>query len=399
MKYDFDQICDRKNTNCAKWDSIQSIFEHDDVIPMWVADMDFPVAPPIVEALKRRVEHEFYGYTTASAGVIQAVVDRMRNKYAWKIKPEWVVFTPGVIPALHIAVRILTHPGDEIILQEPVYYPFFPAVTSSGCQIVNNQLQLINGRYEMDYEDLEHQFHARIGMVPVPSLIKAIMLCNPHNPVGRLWSKEELTKLGEITIKHGAVVISDEIHCELLFKGHQHTPFASISEEFEQNSIVCMSPSKTFNLAGLSISSIIIPNKKLRHLFINTRAGILPNPNLFGYTAIEAAYRFGDEWLYQLLDYLQGNLDFLLKYFAHRISRIKVIKPQGTYLVWLDCRGLGMDDMTLRSFMRDKAKVGFNDGFLFGSGGSGFERMNIACPRPILEDALRRIETAVNSLE
>jgi len=399
MKYDFDQIRDRKNTNCAKWDSIQSTFEHDDVIPMWVADMDFPVAPPIVEALKRRVEHEFYGYTTASAGVIQAVVDRMRNKYAWKIKPEWVVFTPGVIPALHIAVRILTHSGDEIILQEPVYYPFFPAVTSSGCQIVNNQLQLINGRYEMDYEDLEHQFHARIGMVPVPSLIKAIMLCNPHNPVGRLWSKEELTKLGEITIKHGAVVISDEIHCELLFKGHQHTPFASISEEFEQNSIVCMSPSKTFNLAGLSISSIIIPNKKLRHLFINTRAGILPNPNLFGYTAIEAAYRFGDEWLYQLLDYLQGNLDFLLKYFAHRISRIKVIKPQGTYLVWLDCRGLGMDDMTLRSFMRDKAKVGFNDGFLFGSGGSGFERMNIACPRPILEDALRRIETAVNSLE
>lgn len=398
MKYDFNQICDRKNTNCFKWDFIQSIFGNDDVIPMWVADMDFPVATPIVEALKRRAEHEFYGYTKASTDVIQSVVDRMWDKYAWKIKSEWIVFTPGVVPALNIAVRMLTHPGDEIILQEPVYYPFFPAVTSSGCQIVNNQLKLINGRYEMDYEDLEHQFHARIGMLPVPNRIKAIMLCNPHNPVGRLWSKEELTKLGDIAIKHGVVVISDEIHCELLFKDHQHTPFASISEEFEQNSIVCMSPSKTFNLAGLEVSSIIIPNKKLRHLFINTRTGILPEPNLFGYTALEAAYRFGDEWLDQLLDYLQGNLDFLLKYFANRIPKIKVIKPQGTYLIWLDCRDLGMDDMTLRNFMRDKAKVGFDDGFLFGSGGSGFQRMNIACPRPILEEALIRIETMVNKL-
>ena len=398
MKYDFNQICDRKNTNCFKWDFIQSIFGNDDVIPMWVADMDFPVAIPIVEALKRRAEHEFYGYTKASADVIQSIVDRMWDKYAWKIKPEWIVFTPGVVPALNITVRMLTHPGDEIILQEPVYYPFFPAVTFSGCQIVNNQLKLINGRYEMDYEDLEHQFHARIGMLPVPNRIKAIMLCNPHNPVGRLWNKEELTKLGDIAIKHGVVVISDEIHCELLFKDHQHTPFASISEEFEQNSIVCMSPSKTFNLAGLEVSSIIIPNKKLRHLFINTRTGILPEPNLFGYTALEAAYRFGDEWLDQLLDYLQGNLDFLLKYFANRIPKIKVIKPQGTYLIWLDCRDLGMDDMTLRNFMRDKAKVGFDDGFLFGSGGSGFQRMNIACPRPIIEEALIRIETMVNKL-
>lgn len=398
MKYDFNQICDRKNTNCFKWDFIQSIFGNDDVIPMWVADMDFPVATPIVEALKRRAEHEFYGYTKASTDVIQSVVDRMWDKYAWKIKPEWIVFTPGVVPALNITVRMLTHPGDEIILQEPVYYPFFPAVTFSGCQIVNNQLKLINGRYEMDYEDLEHQFHARIGMLPVPNRIKAIMLCNPHNPVGRLWNKEELTKLGDIAIKHDVVVISDEIHCELLFKDHQHTPFASISEVFEQNSIVCMSPSKTFNLAGLEVSSIIIPNKKLRHLFINTRTGILPEPNLFGYTALEAAYRFGDEWLDQLLDYLQGNLDFLLKYFANRIPKIKVIKPQGTYLIWLDCRDLGMDDMTLRNFMRDKAKVGFDDGFLFGSGGSGFQRMNIACPRPIIEEALIRIETMVNKL-
>lgn len=397
MKYDFDKICDRKNTSCSKWDSAQSIFGHDDVIPMWVADMDFPVAPPIADALKERAEHEFYGYTNASAGVIRAIVDRMWDKFAWRIKPEWIVFAPGIVPALNVAVRALTHPGDEIILQEPVYYPFFPAVTSSGCQIVNNQLRLINGCYEMDYENLESQFEARAGMFPIPNRIKAIILCNPHNPVGRLWSREELTRLGEIITGHGAVVISDEIHCELLFKGHQHTPFASISGEFEQNSIVCMSPSKTFNLAGLQVSSIIIPNKKLRRLFNETRGGILPTPNLFGYTALEAAYRFGDEWLSQLLGYLQGNLDFLLKYFADRIPRIKVIRPQATYLVWLDCRDLGLDDVTLRSFMRDKAKVGLDDGFLFGSGGSGFQRMNIACPRSILEEALGRIEAAVNN--
>jgi len=398
MKYDFDQVCDRRNSSCAKWDAAEAIFGHEDVLPMWVADMDFPVAPPIVEALKKRTEHPFYGYTMPDAGVVQSVIDRMWKKYAWKIKPEWIVFTPGVVPALNAAVRAVAQPGDEIILQEPVYYPFFPAVTSSGCQIVNNPLKLVNGRYEMDYDDLERQFKARVGMSPIPHRIKAVILCNPHNPVGRLWSREELTRLGEIVIGRGAVVISDEIHCELLFKGHRHTPFATISEEFEQNAIVCMAPSKTFNLAGLEVSTIIIPNKKLRQSFANARGGILPGPNLFGYTALEAAYRHCDEWLDQLLNYLQGNLDFLLGYFAEKIPRIKAIKPEGTYLVWLDCRALGMDDMALRSFMRDEARVGFDDGFLFGAGGSGFERINIACPRPILEEALKRIEAAVNKL-
>jgi len=398
MKYNFDQVCDRKNTDCAKWDSVQSIFGCEDVIPMWVADMDFPVAPPIVEALKKRAEHPFYGYTMPGAGVVQAVVERMQRKYDWSIKPEWVVFTPGVVPALNVAVRMLTRPGDEVIIQEPVYYPFFPAVTSSGCQISTNELNLINGHYEMDFEDLENQFKPKAGMRPIPSRAKAIILCNPHNPVGRLWNKEELTRLGEMAIRHGVVVISDEIHCELLFKGHQHTPFASISKEFEQNSIVCMAPSKTFNLAGLEVSSIIIPNKKLRNDFAKTRAGLLPGPNLFGYTALEAAYRFGDDWLDQLLEYLQGNLDFLLNYFAEKIPRIKVIKPEGTYLVWLNCRDLGMDKMELRNFMRNRARVGLDDGYLFGSGGAGFERMNIACPRSILEEALHRIESAVKNL-
>ena len=398
VKYDFDEVCDQKKYRLHKMGLCRTIFGSEDVIPMWVADMDLPVAQPIVEALKKRAEHPFYGYTQASPSVIEATVDRMQRKYGWKIDPEWIVFTPGVVPALHIAVRMLTHPGDEIILQEPVYYPFFPTVTASGCQIVNNGLKLVNGRYEMDYDDLESKFLPKVGMMPMPNRVKAIILCNPQNPVGRVWEREELIRLGEIVIRNGATVISDEIHCEILFKGYRHTPFATISEEFAQNCIVCMAPSKTFSLAGLETSSIIIPNKKLRNDFINIKAGILPGPNLFGYTALEAAYRDGDEWLGQVLEYLQGNLEFMADYFVKKIPRIKVIRPQGTYLVWLDCRELGMDKLALKCFMREKARVGMDDGFLFGESGNGFERMNIACPRSILEEALMRIEEAVNGL-
>lgn len=396
--YDFDQVCSRYNTNCAKWDTAKAIFGDNDVIPMWVADMDFPAAAPIVEALKNRAAHEFYGYTQPGASLIEAVVERLKRKFNWWIEPEWVVFTPGVLPAIGTAIRAISHPGDEIVLQEPVYYPFYPLVRSSGCQIVTNALTLAGESYEMDFADLEAKFQPKKGMRDVPSRVKAVLLCNPHNPVGRLWDREELIRMGEIAIGHGATVISDEIHCEILFNGRKHTPFASISREFEQNSIICMAPSKTFNIAGLSASSIITPNKKLRDNFNEARTGMVHGPNLFGLAAMEAAYRYGDEWLSQLLDYLQVNLDFTLTYFSENIPGIKVIKPQGTYLVWLDCRSLGLDDMTLRNFMRQKAKVGLDDGFVFGAGGSGFQRMNIACPRSILEEALHRIDTAVKSL-
>ncbi|MFX1319999.1 MAG: MalY/PatB family protein, partial [Promethearchaeota archaeon] len=306
---------------------MKTIFGVDDVIPMWVADMDFPTAIPIVEALKNRAAHEFYGYTQPGMSLVEAVVNRLQRKFSWQIEPEWVVFTPGVIPAISTAIRALTHPGDEVILQEPVYYPFFPSVMSSGCQIATNELKLIGTHYEMDFEDLLSKFQPRTGMHDIPSRVKAIVLCNPHNPVGRLWNREELIRLGDIVIGKGATVISDEIHCEIVFKGHKHTPFASISKEFEQNCIVCMAPSKTFNLAGLSASSIIIPNKELRDSFNEARAGMVHGPNLFGLVAMEAAYRYGDEWLTQLLDYLHENLDFTMTYFAEKIPRIKVIKP------------------------------------------------------------------------
>jgi cystathionine beta-lyase len=398
MKYDFDKICSRQNTNCAKWDTIEAIFGSQDVIPMWVADMDFPAAIPIVEALKKRAEHEFYGYTLPGPELIDAVVNRLQRRFDWTIQPEWVVFTPGIIPALSVAIRALCHPGDEIILQEPVYYPFFPVVKLGGCHIATNQLKLVGGQYEMDLEDLESKFSPKVGMHDTVSRVKAIFLCNPHNPIGRVWSGEELTRLGEIVIRHGAVVISDEVHCEILFKGYKHTTFAAISEECEQNCIICMAPSKTFNLPGLQASSVIIPNKKLRDSFNEARAAIVSSPNLFGLAAMEAAYRYGDEWLDQLLSYLQENLEFALTYFDQKIPRIRPIRPQGTYLLWLDCRALGLDDMVMRVFMREKARVGLDDGFLFGAGGSGFQRMNIACPRVILEEALHRMETAVSSL-
>lgn len=395
MKYDFNQICSRQDTNCSKWDSVKTIFGNKDVIPMWVADMDFPTARPIVEALETRARHEFYGYTQPGAGLIEAIVERMEKKFGWRIEPEWIVFTPGVIPAINIAVRSLARPGDEIILQEPVYYPFFRAVTQNGCQISTNKLLLSDGMYQMDFEDLERKFLPRTGMRDTPGRVRAIILCNPHNPIGRLWNREELTRMGEIVIANGATIISDEIHCEILFKGSKHTPFATISKEFEDNCIVCMAPSKTFNLAGLHASSIIIPNAQLRSRFNEARAGI-GGANLFGLTAMEAAYRYGDEWLEQLLDYLQENLEFTMEYFARNIPKIRVVRPQATYLLWLDCRLLNLDDMALRALMREKARVGFDDGFLFGSGGSGFQRMNIACPRGLLQEALQRIENAVN---
>ena len=398
MKYDFDVICDRTNTNCAKWDAVGEVFGSRDVIPMWVADMDFPTAKPIVEALQKRAEHEFYGYTQASPKLIEVIVDRMKKKVNWRILPEWIVLTPGVIPALSVAVRAFTHPGDEVVLQEPVYFPFFHVVTANGCHVVNNGLTLKIGRYEMDYQDLESKFQHDKTTRTTHSRVKAMILCNPQNPIGRLWSREEIVRAGEIVIRNGALMISDEIHCEILYKGYNHTPFAAISGEFEQNSITCMAPSKTFNLAGLHASTIIIPNKKLRDSFIDQMTGIVPGPNVFGLVAMEAAYLYGDEWLEQLLDYLEGNLKITEEYFAKRIPKIKVIKPQGTYLVWLDCRKLGMDNPKLSSFMKEKARVGFDDGFLFGAAGSGFERMNIACPRPLLNEALTRIEKAVNSL-
>jgi len=398
MNYDFDRVVTRRDTDSMKWDTAGSLFGDNDILPMWVADMDFPVAKPITDAIINRAGHQIFGYTLPGKAVINAIVDRIQQKYGWGIDPQWIVFTPGVMPAVHAAIRAFTHPGDDIIIQGPVYYPFWSAVYDCGCQVANNQLRLINGHYEIDYNDLKSKFALKDGMAPSASRARMMILCSPHNPTGRVWSREELLRMGEIVIENGALMLSDEIHCELLFKGAKHTPFSSISREFEQHSMVCMAPSKTFNLAGLNASIIIIPNEELRLRFNAARHGIVTRVNLFGLTAMEAAYRYGDEWLGQLLEYLQGNLDYLMAYFEQKIPKIEVIKPEGTYLVWLDCRKLGLGDAELRSFMRKKARVGLDDGYLFGPAGAGFQRINIACPRSILTEALEKIENAVNNL-
>jgi cystathionine beta-lyase len=397
MKYYFDRLIERSNSDSSKW-NVKTVFGSDDIIPMWVADMDFPIAKPITEAIRKRAEHEVYGYAYARPSLIEAIVSRMYKKYCWKIEPEWIVFTPGVVPALNAAIRAFTHFGDEVIIQDPVYHPFWAAIEQSGCCVASNPLRLTDGRYEFDLKDLEQKFAPMQAMRRGPSRAKMMILCNPHNPIGRVWTREELTAVGKIIVSHDAIMVSDEVHCELLYRGIEHVPFATISREFEQNSVVCQAGSKTFNLAGLAASTIIIPNVKLRNAFAAARGGILPQPDVFGLVALEAAYRDGDEWLEQVLEYLQGNLDFMMAYVTDRIPRLGIIKPEGTYLVWLDCRRLRMDNLGLRSFFREKAKVGFDDGYIFGPSGAGFERVNIACARSTLEKALKRIERAVNSL-
>ncbi len=378
----------------------ERIFGEKDILPMWVADMDFPIAKEITGAIKQRAEHEIYGYAVPGPKIFEAVISRMKKKYGWKVKPEWIAFTPGVVPAIYAAVKAFTMPGDEIIIQSPVYRPFWSAVTDNGCQPVNNQLKLFQDRYEIDIAALEDafRFSRHSGLVPSQARVKMMILCSPHNPVGRVWTKDELMRIGETVLKNNAILIADEIHAEILFNGSTHTPVASISPELEHCSLTCISPSKAFNIAGLSASAVIIPNPELRKQFNNAKNGIVPMVNSFGLVALEAAYCFGDQWLAECLHYLQENLDFLMDFFQKRIPHIKVIQPEGTYLVWLDCNGLGLTNMELRNLIRKKARLGLEDGFTFGPGGEGFQRMNIACPRSILTEALERLETAVNKI-
>lgn len=384
MKYDFDKLTTRYNTNCIKWD-----LGNKDVIPMWVADMDFEVAKPISDAIKKRAEHCIYGYTFADEKYYNSIINWVAKRKNWNIDKGWIMFSPGVVSAFNMAIKALTQPGDKVLIQTPVYYPFYSAVENNGCHIIKSSLKNENGRYTMNYDDLEEKMK--------DERVKILMLCNPHNPVGRVWTRDELKKLGDICLKHGVTVISDEIHSDLIYKGYKHTCFASISSEFEQNSITCMAPSKTFNIAGLQTSSIIIPNKNLRKLFSNVlTANGMMEPNVFGITASAAAYEQGEEWLEQLLNYLNSNLQFLKEYIKERIPQIEVTEPEGTYLVWIDCRKLGMDAKKLHKFMLEKAKVWFDDGDMFGTEGEGFERVNIACPHSILKEALDRIYYAVN---
>jgi cystathionine beta-lyase len=392
MMPDLNKVIDRNHTNCSKWDFNLENFGTKDVLPMWVADMDFPAPPAVTEALIERAKHPIYGYSRPDDDYYNLIIKWMKNRHGWEPKKEWITYAPGIVPALNWLIQSYSNPGDKVIIQQPVYYPFSRAIRNNGRQMIDNPLILKNGKYFMDFEDLEKK-------VDDPR-VKIFILCSPHNPVGRVWTREELMRLGEICFRRQIIVISDEIHSDLIFKGHRHIPFASISEKFMQNSIVCHAPSKTFNLAGLQVSNIMIPNRFLRDSFRNTLANqAIKAPNCFAIPALKAAYREGEQWLDTVMEYIENNYLFLEEYIRSNMSQIKVIRPEGTYLVWMDFRDLGMSPKEEREFMLNRARVAFDDGPQFGPEGNGFERINIACPRSILQEGLERIQKAIGSLK
>jgi cystathionine beta-lyase len=404
MKYDFDREINRKDTHSAKWGVIQDpdnpsrwhatddYCGEDRVLPLWVADMDFPAPQPVVDALVRRAQHGIYGYTVRTADHDQAVVDWMQRRHGWAIEPGWIVSTPGVVPAVNLLVRTFAGPGQKVLIQRPVYYPFFSAIENNGAEIVSSSLILDGDRYQMDFDDLEKK--------AADSATSLYILCSPHNPVGRVWTRGELTRVGEICLKHRVLVVADEIHADLIYKGITFTPFAAISQEMAHNAVVCTAPSKTFNLAGLHTSNIIIPNDSYRRRFQQTlnSSGMGRWASPFGVVACETAYREGEPWLAQVMAYIEDNLDYLHQFIETHLPGIRVIRPEGTYLVWLDCRGLGLDKWALKRLMLGKARIFLDEGFIFGPEGDGFERINIACPRAILQGALARIKREVDRL-
>lgn len=381
MRYNFDEVLKRKGTNSVKWDS-----NIEDILPMWIADMDFKIASPITEAMKKIAEQEIYGYSTIPEEYYEAVCSWFENIHSWRIDKKWIIYTTGVVPILGLLVRIFIKPGDKVIIQTPIYQHFYKAISDNGGEIIQNSLKLDSGRYFMDFEDLERKAS--------DENTKLLILCNPHNPTGRVWSKDELVRLSEICKKHGILVVSDEIHCDLIYKEHKHIPFSLIDET--SNFIICTAPSKTFNLAALKISNIIIPNEVLRHK-VNKVVAIagLGRVNIFAVEATIAAYKYGDEWYYQLLEYLFNNVNYIIKFFQEKLPIVNVIKPEGTYLVWIDCRRLNVKK--LEEFFLKEAKVRLNDGSIFGNEGEGFVRINVACPRSVLREGLERIEKAVKA--
>ncbi len=383
--YNFDELIDRSGTNTVKYDGRKSFFGNEDVLPLWVADMDFRTPDFIMEAIRKRAEHDLFGYTFRPESYSQSIVSWLKRRHNWDIKPEWISFSPGVVAGLTMAIEALSKPGDGVIIQPPVYFPFFDSVKGTGREMIENPLRLENGRYYFDLEDLKRK---------ITPNTRLLLLSNPQNPGGMAWSEKELIDLAQICLENKVVIISDEIHSDLIFDGYKFTPLAGISEEIAQNCITCMAPSKTFNTAGLTTSYLIIPNK--RHFVAYERVMRLPHlhmGNIFGTVALEAAYTHGDEWLAQLLRYLQENYAFLERFFQENLPEVKVMRPEATYLIWLDFSAFGLTDEALSQKLIDGG-VGLNRGVQFGKQGSGYMRMNIGCPRSVLEQAFIRIAKA-----
>jgi cystathionine beta-lyase len=382
MKYDFDRVIERRNTYSIKYDPA-SRGKPDDVLPLWVADMDFAAPPCVINALASHAQHGIFGYSEPDAPYFSVIRNWFEKRFNWSPEREWLTITPGVVTALYIAVRALTEPGDGIVIQQPVYYPFESSIRQTGRKLLVNELGFNDGRYTIDFDDFEEKIKEA----------KLFVMCNPHNPAGRVWTSEELVRMGEICLRYNVTVIADEIHQDFIFPGHKHLVFAALDPRFANITVTCTSPSKTFNLAGLSHANIFISNETLRGKFKQeyARCG-LSQPGVMGLVACKAAYQDGEDWLEQLLVYLSGNMSLIKEFLQAHIPQIKLVEPEGTYLAWLDCSGLGLSAQELETVIMNKCKLWLSNGRSFGRGGEGFQRMNAACPRSVLSEALQRLK-------
>lgn len=387
MTYNFDEPVDRQGTSSVKFDLRKDVFGKEDVIPMWVADMDFKTPPFIIEAIKKRLDHEILGYTVRRKEYFSSIAEWVKRRYSWNIETDWISFSPGIVPAVNMSVLAFTSPGDGVIIQPPVYFPFFPAVQDHDRLLISNPLIEVDGKWTFDLDDLNRK--AEQGA-------KMIILSNPHNPVGRAWTKYELSALAAICLKNNILILSDEIHSDLVLPGHHHTPVASLSDEIADITLTCIAPSKTFNLAGMATSSVIISNSEIRAKYDRMVEKLhIGMGNLLGAEASIAAYTHGDEWLGQLLVYINNNAEFVVDFCRENLPVIKPVMPEATYMIWLDCRQMGMNPEELNRFFIEKAGLGLNEGSTFGSGGNGYMRMNLACPIDTVREAMRRLRDAV----
>jgi cysteine-S-conjugate beta-lyase len=389
MKYDFDEIIDRRNTGAIKLERCKTLFGTEDVLPLWVADMDFRTPDFILKSIQKRLEHPILGYTMPPKDFYPKTLRWITNHHNWDVKREWVGFLPGIVPGLSFAVQSLTNISDEIIVQPPVYYPFFHVIENNNRILVNNPLKEVDGKFVMDFDDLEKKFTPKT---------KLFILCNPHNPGGRVWTRKELERFALICSKHNVTIISDEIHADMVLPGNtKHTPMATISEWAEQHTITFMAPTKVFNMPGLISSAYIIPNKELREKFAEfLEASEMNAGNIFAYIGAVAAYEHGEEWRLQMLDYVQGNVEYIAEFLKYNIPQIKPMIPEASFLIWLDCKELGMETDELHSFFSLKAALGLNKGTIFGEGGEYHLRLNVACSRSILEKAMNQLQIAVS---
>lgn len=388
--YNFDEIIDRRNSDATKWEALQMRWGRTDLLPLWVADMDFKTPPFIINALKNRLQHEVLGYTAKPQEWYDSITQWYKRRYQWDISSEMICFTAGVVPALAMAIHTFTEKGDKVLIQPPVYYPFSMVIENNGREMVTNPLVVKDGQYYIDFEDFEKKIQG----------CKLFLFCNPHNPGGRVWTLEELQKIASICHKYGVLVISDEIHCDLTLPGHKHIPFACVSAEAQQNSIVLNAASKAFNIAGLATSYAVIQNpdicQKFRHF---VEGNMFADGNVFAFRSVVAAYTEGEAWLGQMLQYVQGNIDFVIQYLKENIPQLGYIVPQASYLVFLDFRPLQLQYNEIVDICVEKAKLALNDGIIYGEEGKGFMRINLACPRSVVKQALDQLKAAITCTE